>query len=230
VSTEVGFLPSDRIGIVILCNASMKGSQVAAIFYRIMEDLLGLPHIASARYASVMQLGQTRGLTSRLSTKSVIYSNQLSTSGDESDLEKYAGTYTNLAYLNMTVCAPGASKLSPPCKAMIEDFSQVEDIFASNNTLYLGISSLWIPNARLHRIGSDRFKVAATHLFPDGYGKDKSPFELSELGEYAAWVHFVAEDDKVVGFGLTYPTDEPTLRQRKGGNVQQTADVWFDKT
>jgi hypothetical protein len=65
-------------------------------------------------------------------------------------------------------------------------------------------------------------------LFPEGYGKDKTPFAMMSGGAYGK---FVVEDGEVLGFGLFGTVDgvEETPRQRWGKTIEEQADVWFTK-
>ena len=82
----------------------------------------------------------------------------------------------------------------------------------------------------MHQSGN-KFLVQCTSLFPEGYGRDSTPFETAEIGTSEATGEFVVEDGKVVGFGLfgMVGVDEPTERERTHTTVKGRAEAWFDK-
>lgn len=79
-----------------------------------------------------------------------------------------------------------------------------------------------------HQEGSI-FQIYLTSLYPNGYGKDTTPFETSEVGTTEGLAEFVVEDDKVVGFGISGLVGQLTEQARKHETVQDRAEVWFDK-
>ena len=98
------------------------------------------------------------------------------------------------------------------------------------------------------------FKFTATYLFPEGFGKDKTPFESAVTPQTVGTVRFVVRaatssggggggvgsgsgsdngavtrGGEVVGFGLFGLVGEQTNRERDGGSVKERADVWFER-
>ena len=244
-STQVAFLPHDGVGVVVLLNASDKQNQTEAILYHIIETLLDLPHIASSRYAdkqtedSYSIPSEDLPLASTLSQSTIAVTTAASMSSRfrEFPLEKYVGTYTNPGYHNISICSPrqltNSSTPSPICRDTLSDFSHFDDFSStSNSTLYLAIHNTWVRNARIVRSPDHphRFSMVFTYLFPHGYGKNKSAFELDEMGEFSGDAQFVVEMGKVVGFGMNNSdVSEVTERQRRGGGVKEMAGVWFEK-
>ncbi|KAI0343583.1 beta-lactamase/transpeptidase-like protein [Trametopsis cervina] len=227
VSSQVAFLPSAKVGVVVLCNASGKADQSVAILYRILEDFLGLRRVASARYAALA----ARDVLTREASPPPGASPPAKQNSDEriSSLEIYDGTYANIAYPNVTICAPTTTERSPTCKDVFDNFGRLEDTSASQDTLYVAIPSIWSTHARLHRVEGDRFRLAGTYILPNGYGADKSPFELKEIEEFVANVEFVVEKGRVIGFAQYHISGVVSERRRRGGTPQETADVWFER-
>lgn len=240
-STQVVFLPHAKIGIVVLLNASNKANQAIAIVYRIIESLLGLPYAASSRY---VEKAKNAGTTSSSAKGSLSASSSAAVPGamgttakhDDFPLEKYVGTYTNPGYHNVTICSPiQTSSANPICQETLAEFKHFDDLaYASNSTLYLAVPNTWVRNARLTRSDGEedpqRFTATFTYLFPHGYGRNASAFELSEDGEDVAKAQFVVEGGEVVGFGMNQSdVTEVTERQKRGGSVKDTAGVWFEK-
>ncbi|KAJ3557983.1 hypothetical protein NM688_g1175 [Phlebia brevispora] len=220
----VVFLPSDNLGFVALANAGEKVDQVLMIIYRIIEDYLGLQRKYSPQLVSAIQNKATIEL--------VIPSNNHSRSSSPPlPLEDYAGVYVNPGYPNITLCAPTGD--SSACIQALKAFSHFEDVKQSQ-TLYAIISSLWITHGRLQHVKEHTFEMSGTYLFPHGYGKDQSSFETWERGSPGLIAEFVVEElleneRKVMGFGLKGFVGETTMRQRMGGSVEETAEVYFTK-
>ena len=61
------------------------------------------------------------------------------------------------------------------------------------------------------------FDVYLTSLYPDGYGKDTTPFEPREVGSTEQVAELVVENERVVGFGVS------------GFVGRNRAEAWFDK-
>ncbi|KAI0090893.1 beta-lactamase/transpeptidase-like protein [Irpex rosettiformis] len=220
--TRVGFLPDDGVGVVILFNTSDKTDQTASIFLRILEQLLKIPGPAPGTDAASVfpELVKVQGRAT-------------GGADEELPIEAYAGVYYNPGYYNITLCpATVPSKAENTiCKDTLEAFSYFEDVSASNDTLYVALSSLWTQQSRLHRVDGNRFQLRLTYLFPHGYGNDTSPFELTYYNGFNSNVTFVVEDNNLVtGFALDSFDVEGVVQRKKGnGSIEEKADVWFDK-
>jgi hypothetical protein len=82
---------------------------------------------------------------------------------------------------------------------------------------------------RLKRIGNTKFSFTGVELFPEGYGRDTSPFAFWE-GVDEAYAEFVVNEmGVVVGFGIFGLVGEVTERERTGVTVQDRAEVWFSR-
>jgi hypothetical protein len=75
----------------------------------------------------------------------------------------------------------------------------------------------------------NKFLVQLTSLFPEGYGRDSTPFETAEIGTSESTAEFVVENGKVVGFGLFGLVGQLTERERIQTTVKDRAEAWFDK-
>jgi hypothetical protein len=60
-----------------------------------------------------------------------------------------------------------------------------------------------------------------TALFTEGFGADKTPFEIHDSGALA---EFVVDGERVLGLGVFGNVAKST-----GNTVQEIAEVWFDK-
>lgn len=239
-STQIALLPRDGLGIVVLCNASQKEKQAMAIVYRVIESILGLPRTASSRFTAAPQLPKSHVRSEPIASNNSHppHSEKISKENmarENISLEKYVGTYTNPGYPNITICSPthatSLHELDKVCRDTLKEFSSFDDPSTVGLTLYLSIPGLWVRHARLRPAGRNRFNVASTYLFPEGYGRDKTPFELSEMIGFMGDVEFAVDDGgNVVGFGLD--NSDVTVvpgRSRGDGDIKETAGVWLNK-
>jgi hypothetical protein len=69
-----------------------------------------------------------------------------------------------------------------------------------------------------------KYLVSAGSIYPQGYGKNTTPFSTLES---IATAEFVVTNDKVVGFGWNITGDDGDVKQ--SGSVEETSEVWFFK-
>ncbi|KAI0821223.1 beta-lactamase/transpeptidase-like protein [Irpex lacteus] len=220
-SSQVAFLPGDGVGVVVLSNTSNRGTQTSDILYRILEELFGISRATS------------ESTTSNIVREAPASPTKQTNDGEKGlPIDSYAGVYYDPAYYNITFCDPHvpSSAENAKCQQLFEDFNNFEDVKASNDTLYVSLSSFWTHQARLRRIQGNHFQLQPTFLFPGGYGLDTSPLELFEAGSFNSSVEFVVEDGRVVGFALDSSDVDPAqIFRERGVDVMDAADVWFDK-
>lgn len=204
----------------------MKHQQELAIIYRIIEDYLKLPRKESERLssASVTSNDSTRCVNPTTYTQSR-FPTTLS-------LANYAGNYYDPGYGTLTLCAPTPTP-APECVGILNAFSPFYGVYNSTTSeLYSAISSIWISHLRLVHRDGNVFALHGSFLFPNGYGKDKSPFldELTDASdETVTTAEFVVENGAVKGLALNGFAGETTERQRLGGSIADTAEIWFKK-
>ncbi|KAJ7282733.1 beta-lactamase/transpeptidase-like protein [Mycena rebaudengoi] len=206
VSTWTAFYPHDNFGLVVLENTGTA-----------VPDIIGL-----AVADRVLNLS-TETVTAQSASDQ---SPPGPTSSPSLAISKYAGTYRNLAHGNFTICAPDST--SSACKTVLGEFKTVDRHSSGSGTpeLYSAWPRFWCTHLRIVHISGDSFGLIPTVLYPQGYGADKTPFANSVLGGYLST--FLVEKGKVAGLGLFAAVHE-SKRSRKGGNVRDTADAWFDK-
>ena len=78
-------------------------------------------------------------------------------------------------------------------------------------------------------LGENVFGVYMTSLFPNGYGKDSTPFEVTDAGMSPITAEFVVDNGKVSGFGMTTGMERQRGCARLGMTIKDSAEVWFDK-
>lgn len=101
--TQVGLIPAEGIGVVVMANLSSSSLQTA-LMYRVFDLLLGLPETDwSAEYLALAERSAARSAESAARTKS---SREEKTRPSVA-LEAYAGTYTDSLYGEVTVAVEG---------------------------------------------------------------------------------------------------------------------------
>jgi hypothetical protein len=151
-------------------------------------------------------------------------------------LDKYAGTYSNPGYGSVTLCDPSNSRNCSYCAQVLSDFAAV-DAHNPNQTVYTQPqlfakwSRLWSSHVRLvynaNPESEHQFDAQLAALFAEGFGANRTPFELHEGGLDNALVEFVIEGERVLGLGVFGSDGDPT--KSTGKTVQETVEVWFDK-
>ena len=96
-------------------------------------------------------------------------------------------------------------------------------------SLYTAFSSLWISHLRLEHTDAEAFAVHGGFLFPDGFGRDRAPFEMGMTEGAGITAEFLVEGGRVRGLALNGLVGEVTNAQRTGGGLKDTAEVWFEK-
>ena len=230
------FLPSDGLGIVVLINTDEKADDAAKVTNRVIDSVLGVSgkdDLSSERYGFFVY-------------KSVDNNNQIGFSSVKGKgihlreprngttiphkMAKYAGTYHNPGYGSITLCDVSNSLNSSYCAKVIADFAAVDSQFPDERPRLLASwSRIWSSHVRIVLVDQEGKKchVEPTTLFPEGYGKDQTPFETFESSESVPPAEFVLENGRVVGVGVFGIPGDLTGRRPK--TVQGQVEVWFDK-
>ncbi|KAH8102687.1 beta-lactamase/transpeptidase-like protein [Cristinia sonorae] len=216
-STRVGFLPEDDLGIVVLANADEKNDAQLRLVMRIIRDVLGSDTSDLGSVSSPAVAGHSR---SKLTPQ--VPSQRVTGPGLRTPIERFAGTYWDAGYGKITLCAPTST--SPECRDVLKTFSVFEDVTAeeNRNTLYAAYPTILTSHLRITHVGpgDEDFVLTFTSLFPEGYGKDTTPFETTEEELAEVKVKFVLErgDDgaetRAVAFGVMGTEEEQEGRKR----------------
>ncbi|KAG1877405.1 beta-lactamase/transpeptidase-like protein [Suillus subluteus] len=199
-STLASFLPNDDIGVVVFANGGDQATPVMNISNRIIDVALNLRSKPSVPIKP--NTPENKPITSPNENVADL----------ELALEEFSGTYSNAGYGAITFCSPSGSSLY--CQDVISNFTAV-DAGKSTAPQSVQLFAAW------PRIWSSHIR--------EGYGRDTTPFETSEIGSSEATAEFVVEDGKVVGFGLVGLVGQVTERERTHTTVKDRAEVWFDK-
>lgn len=213
ISTLVTILPWDNIASVILTNADNKYLQNLEI-----AQTIGAPS----------SIGNTVAVSAGVRRPSVRSAAILRSRAEDSapPLANLAGTYNNRGYgAPITIC--DSSSTSQYCAQTLAAFRIIDAYAAAKDNgseLYATWPRAWSSHVRFSHLEGNQFAISPTTLYPNGYGRNTTPFEeVSGTG----LVEFVVESSKVVGFGLSGTVGEETDREKKGGSVEEIADVWF---
>ncbi|OAX32863.1 beta-lactamase/transpeptidase-like protein [Rhizopogon vinicolor AM-OR11-026] len=215
LSMLVSFLPDDDVGFVVFANGGDKAAPVMNISNSIIDAAL---HLRSGPAPPIMP--EKKAVTSP--SEDIV--------NLELPLEEFSGTYTDPGYGTFTFCSPSSS--SSYCQQVMTDFTAVDSVHPSAPSP-LQLLAAWPRMGSSHiravHQSGNKFLLLCTALFPEGYGRDSTPFETAEIGTPGATAEFVVEDGKVVGFGLFGLVDQVTERERTQTTVKDRAEVWFDK-
>ena len=143
-----------------------------------------------------------------------------------------SGTYTNPGYGTLTFCGPNSTSFY--CSKVHANFTTVDEARDNVNhsiELLAAWPRFWSSHVRMRYLGGTLFSVHMTSLFPNGYGKDSTPFEIAEIGMSPITAEFVIDEGKLVsGFGMTTLTESRTGRRaRLDRTVKDSAEIWFDR-
>ncbi|KAF9812867.1 hypothetical protein IEO21_05918 [Rhodonia placenta] len=132
-------------------------------------------------------------------------------------LEQFAGQYASPAFGTLTLCALNSS--SDECAAVLRDFAACGELKEHMPALYAAWPGVFVSHLRWEHIGNNAWSVVPLTLYPDGFGRDRTPFTDSTEGEQVA--ECVVREDHVLGCGL-WDAGQP-------GPNATVADAWFTK-
>ncbi|KAJ7873502.1 beta-lactamase/transpeptidase-like protein [Mycena olivaceomarginata] len=200
ISSMCTVYPQDGFAVVVLANTAGTGTQNVAL--AVADCILGLPSPSSAVVPAPANVASPAPKVSAPAVPPNV-------------LSGLAGTYSNVGYGNFTLCsaAQTTSPTSLQCAGVVQDFAKVDTAAGkpSNSAeLYSAWSRFWGTHLRLTPASGNDYVAQLTTLYVDGYGEDHTPFE-DAVDDFRFKITFMEEKGK------------------KGGNVRDTADAWFDK-
>lgn len=248
-------MPNDGLGIILLVNADGKALVAnIRITQKIIRDVLELTSDGVENRAEQIEIERWWSQEpSDISLRQPGVHMDRTVDKDELDinLEAYTGTYHNSGYGSFTICS--ASSTSQYCTEVLSNFTTVDShiiaaaasstpcVRNSTKELYASFPRLWSSHLRFVHLGGQKFSLEATSLFPEGYGRNKNPFEaLADDDTGGVIVEFVVSDGdedeqvdggRVQGFGMMDLMEGKTARtaRERGGSVRERADVWFER-
>ena len=215
VSTVIAAALEDGIGIVVLANADTKESSLETIILGVADKVFGggnSSNFASANdsLTSTPIVPRDFSVTTRADSAGALPSLDL------------AGTYHSTGYGTVDLCSVNSS--SPSCQSVLDDFRAVNGSISPNSTdLFASFDTVWSSHIHLTHADASRYLISLGTIYPEGYGKNTTPFSTLEPISTA---EFVVENGKVVGFGFN---DSDTSDLTRGTSVEETSQVWYDK-
>ena len=218
VSTYIFLSPHDGTGVVALSNADEKQPALGEVAHILLHKVWGIQEdpLPSVSFVETRLNGMRRVPEYAVSASAP----------EELPPYDFTGLYLNEGYGAFLLC--DSKSTSAHCATVLDDFAAVDAPEKPKSTeLYASWPRLWTSHVRASYAGDMRFVIQVSQLFPQGYGKNTTPFELFGGGAFADFV--VRDDGEVLGFGLFGLAGERTNREKKGGSVEDTAEVWFDR-
>lgn len=162
-----------------------------------------------------------------------------------SPILSYAGTYSHPGYGNFTLCAEGQNSIDKYCQSVLASFRTID---AAKNTpgevlplqgravpqLLASWPRLWSSHLRLYHRDGNTFTMSAGQpfLFLEGYGRDKSPFQLTGPPGAEVYIQFSSDGQwgkRINGFGVFERLDDALRPEKAGDTLKDRAYVWFTK-
>jgi hypothetical protein len=245
VSSLLTLLPEHGVAIVQLANSDSKHLANEVIAKDIVQ---AIPSISTNyKAASSASLHQEPIASSAL--RPVIGPAHIA--GKPIDISQFAGTYSDTGYGDYVFCHPphekyGAHFSDRRCRQFHSDYAAVEDIVGlsatklygymkrpMSGTEYLTLTLLPM-DAHIDLLDSQlestiTFELLYARVFPQGFGADERPFVYGTSPGSGARVVFSLTEGDVHGFGIFGFAGQVLMREKRGANVEERAEVWFDK-
>ncbi|KAM5537978.1 hypothetical protein V8D89_008454 [Ganoderma adspersum] len=247
-STLVAFLPKDNLGVVLLANMDEKQDDNMSILFRVIDEALGLPQPGLFPLSSCARCSCPSSLIRpphrvadpplkiKTGTRTDHHSH---TTGHVPlplalSLDAYAGTYADPldAYGNITLCAPTRASPSAYCARVLADFAPIEETAppSASLNLFAAWPRVWSSHVRLRHTEGSSFALTLPRLFPEGFGRNTTPFEFYDSQLSVGRAEFVVDGDQVVGFALITDEQAAAGRERRwSGSLKEVGDAWFGK-
>ena len=216
MSTIVVAALEDGIGIVVLVNADTKGLSIEKIIVGVADKVFGARNSSNSESAPANDSITSRSILPRDSDMTT----RADSAGTPRSLD-LAGTYHSTGYGTVVLCSVDSS--SPSCQSVLDDFRAVNESISSNSTdLFASFNTLYSKHAHLTYTNASRYLISLGTIYPEGYGKNSTPFSTLEPVTTA---EFAVENGKIVGFGFNDSVTDLT----HGLSVEEASQVWFVK-
>lgn len=216
VSTFVVVALEDDIGIIVLANADAKGPSIEKIILGVAQKAFGAGNFSDVPPAD-----------DSITPRSVLPQHVDATARGDSagrppNLDP-TGPYYSTGYGTVVLCSVNSS--SPSCQSVLDDFRAINKSISSDSIdLFASFNTVWSKHALLTHINGNEYLISLGTIYPEGYGKNSTPF--STLAPVTTAQFVVDENWEVVGFGFN---DSDTSDLTHGGSVEETSQVWFVK-
>jgi hypothetical protein len=198
----------------VLVNAESKSEPITDIVLKAAEKAFGSGVSSSSPPANQTtvsrrsRLPRTAGVTARAD-------------GGAPGVD-LTGTYYNAGYGTSVLCSVHSS--SPSCESVLDAFHSIDPSLSTSTDLFASWVTVLSTHLRFTYANDSKYLVSAGSIYPQGYGKNTTPFSTLES---IATAEFVVTNDKVVGFGWNITGDDGDVKQ--SGSVEETSEVWFVK-
>ncbi|KAH9855877.1 beta-lactamase/transpeptidase-like protein [Lenzites betulinus] len=223
-SLLVAFLPTDNLGAVILANMDEKQNDTMSILFHVIDKALNLPP-SNEHTLEDQPMFQNPIIQIRDSVEAPL------TDPLPLDLEAYIGSYTSVAYGNITFC--GSNSTSAHCAQVLATFAPIVTATGEplpDARLYAAWPRVWSSHVRLRHASGNTFGLVFPWLFPQGFGANRTAFEFYDSVISVGRVEFLVERGRVLGFALVTQEEAAAARkERTNGSVQEIGDAWFVK-
>lgn len=134
-----------------------------------------------------------------------------------------AGTYSSVGYGTIVLCSARSS--CPECTDIQNDIRAYNgSLLPDSPDLFTDLGTVWYKHGYFTYKNSSYYEIDIGTIYPQGYGKNTTPFAL--IGSYST-AEFVVENGVVVGFGFN--DSDSVLPVNPAGSVKETSQVWFDR-
>jgi hypothetical protein len=219
VSTLIAAAIDDGVGIVALTNVDNKATILQKIVLALVQKAVGAggPFSISPANNSVT----SRSISPRHASAGVI------ARADDTGATFYpdpSGTYCSAGYGTIVLC--NLRSTSTACEGVLNDVRAAIDVISPNPPdLFTYWGGVWYKHFQFVYTNGSSYAVLSGEIYPQGYGKNSTPF--TTLSPYTT-AKFVVENGEVVGFGFDDDDDNPVLPV-KPGTVKEISQVWFDR-
>jgi hypothetical protein len=219
------FAPHDDVGLAVLTNADSSDDTNVLIAHRVLRAAFGLSEDADPGVAPASQNAPSTGA-------------QAGAGGEEASGNRdppvdvdFTGSYAAAGYgPGFVLC--NTSSTSAYCLETLAVFKSALGDDGLNATDFFGAwPRLWSTHIGFAHQGGTSFSLQTLNVFPQGYGKNGSAFIFPEwtAEEGGPVMNCVVEEGTVRGCGLFGTVEQKTIREKKGGSIEETADVWFER-
>jgi hypothetical protein len=245
VSTLLTLLPDHGVAIVQLANSDYKhlGNQV--ILNDIIEAIPTIPANREAPSFAPPHLEPIMSSTIKLIPRAASITER------QNDIGHFAGTYSDTGYGDYVFCHPPNEKYGTHfsdrgCRQVHSDYATVEDVVSLSTTKLYGYMKRPLATAKYLTLtlltrnndidflssqdeNAVTFELHYTRVFPKGFGTDERPFEYGGSPGSGPRAVFSLTEGDIRGFGMFGFAGQVLIREKLGRNIQERAEVWFDK-
>ena len=151
-------------------------------------------------------------------------------------LESYAGSYGNPLYGRFSLCSSEGHSVDADCQDVLRSFSvtspEVGDELNNDRDAVPQLLAFWprtdSTHLRLSHYHGNVFKAHTYTVFLNGFGTDKTPFQINGTLDGKLCAGFVVQGNSVLGFGIHYCYEYMSL-DMLCRSWKETALIWFDK-